>query len=820
MKYKVKFSYKPLIGGKHSVFLAGDFNNWHPNNTPMKEKAGIYETELELHKGQYAYKFVVDGRWICDEKAHNFFGDGFGEQNSVIIVGDDLNQLYQVKFSYKPKTKKAKKVALVGSFNRWSNTRDLMQKNENGNFEITIYLRAGEYHFKYLIDDKTYDYDKNAEKLVDDGFGSKQSVIYVDEDFVAYNLIKGDGNILLYGLDLDQNLNQVHPLSENEIELRTKSYKNDVEFIWLITEFEEKLPMQKYASDKLFDYFRISYTLNEKHKLKYCFLYQDGPTKVYKLNKINSKYKLIDKFYEFSKNNANYFYTPDWVKDGIFYQIFVDRFCNGNPKINPDFTEDYYNPEVNVLSPAVKDEKYKFIADWNDIKPLSNKTNPGHFVFYGGDIAGIKQKIDYLHDLGITIIYFNPLNKAESNHKYDAIDYFEIDPHFGTNDEFKELVALLHEKGIRVIVDFAFNHTGCCFDGFLDCIKMGSASKYYNWFEWKKWPLPNPLPSNFNPLDYYQCWWGFATLPDLDWDKNLPHPIENTIQNVEDATPNWDVVNYVLDVAEFWLKDLDIDGFRLDVPNEVPFWFWKLFRKKVKSIKPNAYLVGEIWTDAEEWVNHHYFDAVMNYIYFKDPVTRFFAKQNENAKQFTDELLKGLVKYPPQASQVMMNLLSSHDTFRYNEVLGNNLKAFKLSIIFKLTFIGAPHIFYGDEIAMMGAHDPDNRRPFDWDYTKNANLVEFRKFYKHLIKIRKENACLRRGDFNVAYAEGKVLAYYRRYKNELILVAINNSNEEAKFSLSAENGNYTDLITGTKTNIESDFEVSLKPMQGCIFKKQ
>jgi len=503
------------------------------------------------------------------------------------------------------------------------------------------------------------------------------------------------------------------------------------------------------------------------------------------------------------------FDTPDWVKDGIFYQIFVDRFCNSNHKIDPDFSEWYYQKE-NKLVPGAREGKFKFIEDWNNIEVLKEDENK-HYLFYGGDLKGVHNKIEYLKDLGITIIYFNPLVQAASNHKYEAYDYFKIDPHFGSNSEFIDLVKDLHLNGIKVIVDFAFNHVGIGFFAFQDCLKNGNQSKYYNWFDWHKWPIPEDIPDEFNANEYYQCWWGHSIMPDLNFDLDRPHPDENYIKDQSNANINNDVVEYILSVAEFWLNRFDIDGFRLDIPNEVPFWFWELFRKKVKSIKPEAYLVGEIWSNATEWVNDRYFDAVMNYKYFKEPLYSFFI-ENSSAEEFAEIIESGLQKYPAQATQVMMNLLDSHDTFRFLESANGNINKLKLAVLFQMTFIGVPHILYGDEIATQGGHDPDNRRPFNWEYEKNDQALELRAFYKKLIKTRKENVSLRRGEFKILKAIDNLIIY-KRYldQNELIII-INNSTKDQAIDLPSNN--YHDIVS--ETRLSQDI---VPAMSGVILKK-
>ena len=782
-EHKVTLKYQPLTAGKHEIYVAGDFNDWKPDQYRMKEKDGFYYLELKLPIGEYAYKFVVDGNWIYDENAEEFREDGFGGINSILIVGDEkeVHQLREIVLNYISE-RDIKRVALVGDFNKWNPQAHIMKKKGKNHFKLTLYLTPGYYHYKFVLNNNKWIPDPKNERKVKDGFGSFDSILVVDEKYPKVEFKKGDGKILKYKLhtsDLDK---IISPLTADKFEFKTKTYKNDVEEVFLVMN-KKKLKMQNHESDDTYDYYFI-YIDKEKlvDEFSFYFVLKDGKEKLYYLqSEISKDFKDAFVFKE-KLSEIELFQTPDWVKDGIFYQIFCDRFRNGKIENDPDFEEWYYSEE-NYLSYPARANKYHLIDDWYDLKGLiKSNGEPDHYSFYGGDIAGIVQKIDYLIDLGINVIYFNPLVKAESNHKYDTADYFRIDPHFGTNEEFKNLVRLLHENDIRVIVDFAFNHTGVAFFAFQDILTNGEKSKYFNWYDVKKIPNKKDVYNgNFNALDYYQCWWGHATLPDLHFDLDRHHPIENTIRDMEKANVNWDLVNYLLKVAEFWLKDMDIDGFRLDVPNEVPFWFWKLFRKKVKETKKDAYLVGEIWSNAEEWVNSKYFDAVMNYAYFKDPVLRFFVYKNCSANRFVKDIKPGLTKYPLQARQVMMNLLDSHDTFRVLELKKSGYRALKLAVIFQMTYVGSPHIWYGDEIGMKGGHDPDNRRPFNWKYRKDSVKRELREFYSKLIEIRKQITPLRRGKLKFIEIMSQAFSFKRIFLGEVVFVLINNSNKVVEF---------------------------------------
>jgi glycosidase len=488
-------------------------------------------------------------------------------------------------------------------------------------------------------------------------------------------------------------------------------------------------------------------------------------------------------------NDTDSFSVPQWVAEGIIYQIFPDRFCNGNPKLNPDFAEWYYKdcktPPIEQKHLLPNHEYYHFINDWYDISNLKQNPylpegKPDWWSFYGGDTQGVRTKLDYLLDLGINIIYFNPLWQAKSNHKYDAADFKKIDPHFGSDEEFKDFVSLCHAKGIRIVLDIALNHTGETFWAFRDCVNKGEQSPYWNWYDWYKWPLPDPLPTDFKPKDYYQCWWGVKDMPDLNYDLLREHPYENSIKDINQAAPNQPLLEYILEAISWWLIDMDIDGFRLDVPDEVPFWFWQLFRNKVKTLKPDAWLVGEIWNHAEQWVTPQYFDSVMNYAHFKDPVLDYFIKESINKTTFLHRIYLGLKAYPKSSCFVMMNLLGSHDTWRIGELAKGKDDALSLAIVFQMTYIGTPHIYYGDEIAMLGTKDPDNRRPFNWKWESDANAKRLRQIYQELISLRKAYPVLQKGDIRFIY-HSDLLIFERYLPDATLRIVINNTSEHIPY---------------------------------------
>ena len=830
--FPVTFEYQPLTGGKHDVYLAGEFNNWSDKDIELKEENGIYKTTVQLPKGKYAYKFVVDGNWVTDENAYEFVGDGLGGQNSIVFVGnkEDIEALYKVEFFYRPENEGVIDVYLAGSFNGWNAKANKMDEAEDGLFSTTLLLKGGEYQYKFVVNGMDWVTDMSASRFADDGFGGQNSILDVDERFSKVQIEVSDGNIMAYGIPTDQSLETINPLSDTKIEFKARAHRNDLENIYLWKD-GEKIELDFVDADDTFDYYHKIIELNSPDdEFDYYFIYIDGGKEYYLLNGALTENFDENMVFHYSKESVEPFFTPDWVKNGIIYQIFCDRFYNGDKSNDQDFTEWYYEGVNQPPAPGKKlphnKQYFHIVEDWYDISSLKSNPyrhdgKPDWWSFYGGDIEGLRQKLGYLEDLGVTIIYFNPLFEAKSNHKYDAVDYMKLDPHFGTAEEFKEFVKVAHEHGIHVIIDCAFNHTGETFWAFQDALEKGPDSPYWHWYEIKKWPLPDPIPAKYNPSDYYECWWGVGEMPDLNWDLTLPNPAENSIKNIDDADPNWDVVNYILDVAEYWIKDMDCDGFRLDVPNEVPFWFWELFRDKVKSIKPDAYLVGEIWGNATDWVNNHYFDSVMNYAFFKDPVMRFFAMRSCSAKNFDRDIKQGLLAYPTQAVQCMMNLIDSHDTFRYLESIKGDTDKLRLTMLFSMTYVGVPHIWYGDEIGMMGAHDPDCRRPMNWKYTEDKEKVALRDWYKKLIQIRKNFSCLRTGDFHTVLTDGMVYAYKRSSDDCSITVVINNDTKThtVKIPFKEDQKSAINLLNDTSYQItHGEVEITLQPMSGAILK--
>jgi cyclomaltodextrinase / maltogenic alpha-amylase / neopullulanase len=830
----VTVRFEPKIGGVNEIYIAGSFNDWAADKYPMTDPDGdgVYEIILALAKGEHLYKFVVDGNWMADENAEDFVDDGFGGQNSILRVGsssDEGMKMRRVPFIFET-DKDYGAVYLAGTFNDWNPGKTLMEKGE-GKWTLTMLMPPGEHAYKFVADGNWITDRDGADTFIDDGHGGENSVIQVDGRFEGVDRKVGDGKIEEGAIRFSPEFPDLNRSDPSIIEVNFRTAAGDVESVDIVVDGKTKA-MRKAASDAAEDLWRADVpVLDDNISLAMSFLIHDGDkTTVYGFQGVGGGPIRV------RPGRLETFYTPAWVADGIFYQIFPDRFFNGDKSNDPDFSEEFYKG-INKLPSSGKtnDEYFHMEENWNDYRGLTRSRfrtdgKPDYYSFYGGDMEGVRQKLDYLVDLGVSIIYFNPVTLGKSNHKYDAGDYMTLDPHFGSKEDWKRFIAEAHDKGIRVVVEAVYNHCGDTHWAFQDCVKKGPDSEYWKWYEWKNWPLPEQ--GSYEAINYYDCWWGFGLHPNLNFDNTRIAEQENGLKNIEEADPNWPVVNHLLDTTEFWLTEMDVDGFRMDVPNEVPFWFWKLFRERVRSIKPDAYLVGELWSTAPEWVGNETFDAVMNYRHFKDPVNNWIGNGRGNAQSFEAGLAPGRTAYPSQAVRVMMNLIDSHDTVRFITTADGDRRRLKLAALFQMSYLGAPHIWYGDEIGMEGQRDPDCRRPFYWNFEEDPGRVEMREFYKSVTHLRRDNPALRRGDFRLVLAKGKDYAFMREDPADAFLVVMHNTQDPENVVVNLGELGYADgtdfgTAAGTRRDLVSrqytveggKILLKMEAYEGVILKK-
>ncbi|GAA0354977.1 alpha-glycosidase [Bacillus horti] len=530
--------------------------------------------------------------------------------------------------------------------------------------------------------------------------------------------------------------NWSYAYSSKTLHIRIRTKRGNVSRIELICgdkyswdKFNEVIEMDLLSSDGLFDYWQAAVQPAFRRLVYYFVLYSDHVEPVYYLEKgfyNDPPTVTYEGLFDFPfLNSEDVHMPPEWVKDTVFYQIFPERFANGDLSNDPENT-----------------------LEWGGTPSPSN--------FFGGDLQGIMDHLDYLSELGINAIYFNPLFAATTNHKYDTMDYFNVDPHFGTNEKLKELIIACHARGIRVLLDGVFNHCGHTFPPFVDVLANGQSSRYADWFHVHKWPL-----EVVNGTPTYDTFGFEPIMPKLN-------------------TGNDEVKEYLISVGRYWIEEIGIDGWRLDVANEVDHQFWREFRREIKKSNPSAYILGEIMHDSMPWLQGDQFDAVMNYP-FTNILLNFFAHRRTNANQFAQAINTQLVSYPQQITEVSFNLLGSHDTVRLLTLCGGNVQRMKLATLFQLTFQGTPCIYYGDEIGLIGQHDPDNRKCMEWD-TRKQNLDLF-AFFRQMINLRKSHAALRGSGlkFLPLPEHTQILAYERWDDRDRFLFVLNN--EDASVSI-------------------------------------
>jgi glycosidase len=527
-----------------------------------------------------------------------------------------------------------------------------------------------------------------------------------------------------------------------------------------------KVEMKQELNDELFDYWFCELRNTPTNRLRYCFvLKNDFETLRFGssgfTDKIEPDFSNLLGWFNFPYINAeDVSKPPDWVENTVWYQIFCDRFARGEKSSHSG----------------------KKFPGWG------SQTDNLHRISFGGDLKGVIDKLPYIAEMGFTGIYFTPIFEAPSTHKYDTTDYFKIDPQFGTNEIFSALVRHAHDLGIRVILDAVFNHCGFTHPFFQDVIKNGRNSPYFSYFHILKQPI-----LNF----------------ELNKEKKIPRLTKEQMQSLPFLAfaytphmPKWNTADpgareYLIKAARYWVEEHDIDGWRMDVSNEVSHDFWRELCKEIRGIKQSAFMLGENWDDAYPWLGGGQFDSTMNYPMLS--AVGSFAGGRSGAAEFASTMTREvLAAYPKPVQKVLFNMVDNHDTDRLMTGCGGNAKAAVLSYVLLFTMSGCPSVYYGGEVGMEGTlHGDANRRCMLWDKPVPPEK-DFRPLIKKLIALRKKHPSFRSTEIEFSNDNDAFLVFTKKAGDETLIVILNNGAEEQKISL--PHGTYTNLMDDTTTN--------------------
>ncbi len=557
-----------------------------------------------------------------------------------------------------------------------------------------------------------------------------------------------------------------YPSGKDSLNLRLRTAKGDRaevkvrykdRYDWT-GRFQEKA-MEHFAEDSLFEWFECKVSL-PRNRYRYYFEITDNKgTKLWlderglKDTEDNMEAAAFQYAYI---GESDVYKESDWLQRSVAYQIFPDRFENGDKGNDPDDTK-----------------------SWG-MKPTTKS-------MFGGDLRGIINRLDHIKKLGADLIYMTPIFSSSSNHKYNTMDYYSVDKSFGSMEDVRELIEKCHNLGMRIIFDAVFNHSGSDFFAFRDILENQTDSKYTDWYHLEGFPVRT------DKVNYYTFADSIPSMPKF----NISNP---------------EVREYLLGVGKYWVKEMGIDGWRLDVCDEVDHSFWKDFRKAVKSVKEDAVIIGEIMHEASSFLKGDELDSIMNYP-FKGASVDFFAKRAIDAERFSGILASSRAMYMDQINRQMWNLLGSHDTQRFLTEAGEDKGRLRLAAAFQFMYIGVPYIYYGDEIGMSGGKDPLCRGCMVWD--EDRQDMDLLMFFRRLIAIRKENPELVKGDLKMEVAKDGLVAFSRRSKDERILAVFNNSDKKKNLRKGIPS-RAIDLYTGD--TMELNGSVVVLPMGFLVLK--
>jgi glycosidase len=639
-----------------------------------------------------------------------------------------------VTFMYQP-DRQLQTVHVVGQFNNWDRTTHPLALLPDGKtWKGTFNIAPGAYQYLFVENSSRWLPDPKAPPAGDANGNTNSLLIVEPPDYDVYPAKLGDGILTMSAIAHRADRRDSVRLDEKRAAVWLRTRKGDAKDVF-VEAGKSKTKGAKARSDELYDFWRCEIPVTVT---SYRFLIDEGAKAV--------------PFGDFKQNFTDYPLPspPAWVQDAVFYQIFPDRFRNGDSANDP-----------------------------KDVQPWG--TPPTGRNWMGGDLAGIRQGLTHLKELGITGLYLNPIFVSPSNHGYDIYDYFTVNPRFGSNDDLKALVSEAHAMDCRVMLDGVFNHSGVEFRPFKDIRERGAESPYRNWYTITRWPLQVQ-----EGQQTYRTFAGVTSMPKLN-------------------TENPEVRTFINDVGTRWIRDAGIDGWRLDVADEVSHTAWKEFRKAVKAAKPDAYILGEVWGDAHEWLQGDEHDAVMNYRWRK-AVLDFLAYRTLKPSGFDTELKRIRDDYPAAVLNSMFNLLGSHDTERVATIFKGDKDRQSLAVLLQFTYPGVPSIYYGDEIGMEGGKDPDDRRCMIWEKQLwDANLFDL---HKELISLRKLNEPLRRGSYRTRVADDKsgLFAFDRTLGKNTLEVVLNTSDQTVHYVRAARGT----MLVSRKATLGASM-VTLKP---------
>ena len=752
---------------------------------------------------------------------------------------------HEFVFDASNSTDKPSRVNLAGEFNGWSKDATPMKQVRPNVWSATVNLDEGLHHYKFVLDGGRWISDPTADKELDqdDNFGGKNSGVMIGPDPRKWPPAKPDHinpDGVLFRIDDLQDVNIAAP---GAIRLRVRVQADDVQKINVVStvhnspNLDTVATMHKLATDRGFDVYATEVAIPFTHT-NFALQLIDGSNIAYATPR-----GVRTSIETFEVSLRPKLIVPDWAKHAVWYQIFPERFRNGDPSNDPG--DHWYESKIKWTADWWKTQPGEAPGEENFYKGKGNVWNRR----YGGDIQGLREKLPYLRSLGINAIYLNPMFEADSLHKYDTTDYRHIDDNFGTREKlpldgetedpstwkwsksdkiFLDFVAEAHRQGFHVILDGVFNHVGRSHPFFQDVVKNGKASKYASWFDIQDFGSQTPAdPKVFGKPGgmKFRAWDGDSGhLPVFKKEDKLglaPGPRE-----------------HVMAVTKRWLApDGDpskgVDGWRLDVPGDIPHPFWIEWRKMIRETKPDTYITGEIWTWAQPWLNKgDQFDAVMNYR-FADAAQQFFVNKAKaiTPSQFNARCVEMEFNYPQQVALVQQNLFDSHDTDRLASMFMNPDRAydaenriqdnaekvgydarkpgpeewarFRQAVAFQMTFLGAPMIYYGDEAGMWSGDDPSNRQPMVWkdlepyDDPQVKFDADLFAYYQRLIAIRGALSPLQLGFFRPVLVddERSIYAFARELDGKTVYVVLNRSKAEQSADLPIEgNPNLIDWL--------------------------